>query len=120
MYFIFIDGSAPLGFEPEGKCGSPEGGISPTTPSCLRWARNLSSLLSDPEGVNLFRSYLAQEVPTHANPLDFWFACEGLRKQTDPERIAQFVKVIFRYVSLAVSFFFSLISRIYLTIYNIN
>ena len=96
----FADSSAPLGFEPEGSCGTAimegvPGTSSP--PSYLRWARNLNSLLEDPEGVRLFRRYLAQEGPSHADPLEFWFACNGLKNQhPDPEKTTQLVKVIFR------------------------
>ncbi|XP_076243632.1 protein axin isoform X3 [Calliopsis andreniformis] len=89
------DASAPLGFEPEGCCSTTTmEGDSP--PACLRWARNLHSLLQDPVGLELFRKYLDQEGKPHANPLNFWFACEGLKEQNDPERIHQLVKLIYR------------------------
>jgi hypothetical protein len=29
--------------------------------------------------------------------LDFWFACEGLKKQQNPDKINQLVKVIYRW-----------------------
>ncbi|XP_053983659.1 axin isoform X2 [Hylaeus anthracinus] len=89
------DASAPLGFEPEGCCSTTtmESG---SPPACLRWARNLHSLLQDPVGLELFRKYLDQEGRPHANPLNFWFACEGLKEQDDPERIHQLVKLIYR------------------------
>ncbi|KAG8231455.1 hypothetical protein J437_LFUL000171 [Ladona fulva] len=66
------------------------------TPPYLRWARNLRSLLEDPDGVELFRRYLEGEQC--ADTLNFWFACEGLKKQPndDPGRIAQLIKVIHR------------------------
>lgn len=94
------EGAASLGFEPEGSC-SPCGigelsGAPSSPPSYLRWARNLPSLLEDPDGVDLFRRYLESEGRNHADTLDFWFACEGLRKQTDLEKINQLVKVIYR------------------------
>ncbi|XP_076168169.1 protein axin isoform X2 [Ptiloglossa arizonensis] len=89
------DASAPLGFEPEGCCSTTSmESVSP--PACLRWARNLHSLLQDPVGLELFRKYLDQEGRPHANPLNFWFACEGLKEQDDPERIHQLVKLIYR------------------------
>ncbi|XP_024084321.1 axin isoform X3 [Cimex lectularius] len=104
------DGIAPLGFEPEGSSGSPHcgeqssmlcGDIRPhcgnhSPPGYLKWARNLPSLLADPAGVELFRQYLHQEGKSHSDALDFWFACEGLHKQSDPDRVTQFVKVIYR------------------------
>ncbi|CAK9799469.1 Axin1 [Anthophora quadrimaculata] len=87
------DASAPLGFEPEGCCSTTTM-ESDSPPACLRWARNLHSLLQDPVGLELFRKYLDQEGI--ANPLNFWFACEGLKEQTDPERIHQLVKLIYK------------------------
>ncbi|XP_026668830.1 axin-2 isoform X2 [Ceratina calcarata] len=89
------DASAPLGFEPEGCCSSATM-ESDSSPACLRWARNLHSLLQDPVGLELFRKYLDQEGKPHANPLNFWFACEGLKEQNDPEKIHQLVKLIYR------------------------
>ncbi|XP_014285784.1 axin isoform X4 [Halyomorpha halys] len=89
------DGCAPLGFEPEGQSGSPKGETA-SPPGCLTWARNLHSLLSDPEGVKLFRKYLEEEGAS--DTLDFWFACAGLRKQapSPPDKVAQIVRVIYR------------------------
>jgi hypothetical protein len=95
------DSGAPLGFEPEGSCSSAfmeVGGGSHSPPPYLRWARNLHSLLEDPDGVQLFKRYLKQEGQPHADTLDFWFACEGLKKQ-DPDKINQLVKVIYRSAS---------------------
>lgn len=89
------DASAPLGFEPEGCCGTTTMECD-SSPPCLRWARNLHSLLQDSVGLELFRKYLDQEGKPHANPLNFWFACEGLKEQSDPDRINQLVKLIYR------------------------
>lgn len=89
------DASAPLGFEPEGCCSTATM-ESDSPPACLRWARNLHSLLQDPVGLELFRKYLDQEGRPHANPLYFWFACEALKEHDDPERIHQLVKLIYR------------------------
>ncbi|XP_071649063.1 axin-1 isoform X4 [Temnothorax longispinosus] len=87
------DVSAPLGFEPEGCCGTTTmEGNSP--PAYARWARNLHSLLEDPVGLELFKRYLSQEG--HLDPLNFWFACEGLKEQKDMEKISQLVKLIYR------------------------
>nr|CAD7432775.1 unnamed protein product [Timema monikensis] len=99
------DGEAPLGFEPEGRCGDGEGSgggsavfveVPGGSPPYVRWARNLHSLLEDPDGVELFRRYLEQEGKPHADTLNFWFACEGLKKQQDPDKITQLIRVIFR------------------------
>ncbi|XP_054283765.1 axin-like isoform X2 [Macrosteles quadrilineatus] len=98
-HHVTLPGAAPLGFEPEG-CSSPRGGTGGedrySPPSCLRWAQNLPSLLEDPDGVELFRRYLESEGRSHADTLLFWFACEGLRKQSDPDKISQLVRVIYR------------------------
>ncbi|XP_034935348.1 axin isoform X2 [Chelonus insularis] len=77
------DASAPLGFEPEGCCGNTIM-ESNSPPACLRWARNLHSLLQDHDGLILFKKYL-----------DFWFACEGLKEQA-PAKRHQLIKVIYR------------------------
>ncbi|KAL0131782.1 hypothetical protein PUN28_002969 [Cardiocondyla obscurior] len=86
------DVSAPLGFEPEGCCGTTTM-ESNSPPAYARWARNLHSLLEDPVGLDLFKRYLSQEG--HLDPLNFWFACEGLKEQ-DTEKISQLVKLIYR------------------------
>lgn len=70
--------------------------ISCSPPACLRWAKALHHLLEDPDGVTLFREYLQAEGRPHADALDFWFACEGLRKQSEPEKIGQLIKVIYK------------------------
>ncbi|XP_011866452.1 PREDICTED: axin-like [Vollenhovia emeryi] len=59
-----------------------------------RWARNFQSLLGDPTGLELFKRYLSQEG--HLDPLNFWFACEGLKKQKDMDKISRLVKIIYR------------------------
>ncbi|RZF40722.1 hypothetical protein LSTR_LSTR008671 [Laodelphax striatellus] len=79
----------------EGGCGGGGGG-SRSPPAYLRWARHLHILLQDPDGVALFRRYLESEGRVHADTLDFWFACEGLRKQQDAESVTRLVKVIYR------------------------
>ncbi|XP_036151413.1 axin isoform X2 [Monomorium pharaonis] len=87
------DVSAPLGFEPEGCCGTTTM-ESNSPPAYARWARNLHSLLEDPVGLELFKRYLSQEG--HLDPLNFWFACEGLKEQKNMEKISQLVKLIYR------------------------
>ncbi|KYM98095.1 Axin-1 [Cyphomyrmex costatus] len=87
------DVAAPLGFEPEGCCGTTTM-ESNSPPAYARWARNLHSLLEDPVGLELFKRYLSQEG--HLDPLNFWFACEGLKEQKDIEKISQLVKLIYR------------------------
>ncbi|KAK4874438.1 hypothetical protein RN001_013798 [Aquatica leii] len=69
---------------------------NPSPPACLRWSYSLHALLEDPDGIELFRRYLQSEGRPHADALDFWFACNGLRKQKEPERVQQLVKAIYR------------------------
>ncbi|XP_013778564.1 axin-1-like isoform X2 [Limulus polyphemus] len=66
------------------------------TPSYLKWAEGLQYLLQDLEGVNLFKIYLTQDKC--AESLDFWFACEGLKKAsaTDVNYIQQVIKLIYK------------------------
>lgn len=66
------------------------------TPSYLKWAEDLQYLLQDLEGVNLFKRYLTQDKC--ADSLDFWFACEGLKKAsaTDVNYIQQVIKLIYK------------------------
>ncbi|KAF5293498.1 hypothetical protein FQA39_LY02983 [Lamprigera yunnana] len=69
---------------------------NPSPPACLRWSYSLYTLLEDPDGIELFRRYLQSEGRPHADALDFWFACKGLRKQKEPERVQQLIKAIYR------------------------
>ncbi|XP_022905117.1 axin isoform X2 [Onthophagus taurus] len=69
---------------------------SETSPGCLRWAKSLHKLLDDPDGVAEFRKYLEAEGGHHADALDFWFACNGLRMVREHDRKSQLVKVIYR------------------------
>ncbi|XP_032673737.1 axin isoform X2 [Odontomachus brunneus] len=90
------DAAAPLGFEPEGCCGTTTM-ESDSPPPFTRWAKNLHSLLEDPVGLDLFKRYLSQEEEGRGlDPLNFWFACEGLKEQKDMEKISQLVKLIHR------------------------
>ncbi|KAL1452505.1 hypothetical protein WDU94_006730 [Cyamophila willieti] len=96
------DGFAPLGFEPEGGSdggGSPSPGgggeaLSSSPPNYLEWAKSFNNLLNDPEGLHLFRKYLSAE--NQSDLLEFWFACEGLKKQTNQDQINLIVKCIYR------------------------
>nr|CAD7576156.1 unnamed protein product [Timema californicum] len=75
-----------------------KGGSSPVhTPrrSSLAYS-GIGACWRTPNGVELFRRYLEQEGKPHADTLNFWFACEGLKKQQDPDKITQLIRVIFR------------------------
>merc|ERR1719228_1250347 len=88
------------GFEPEGSADvTPpfsESNSANSTPAYMKWAENLHNLLSDPDGVELYKSYLKTE--NVGELLDFWFACEGLKRlpSDQNEKIFQLIKVINR------------------------
>jgi len=88
------------GFEPEGSADiTPpfsESNSNNSTPAYLRWAENLNNLLADPDGVELYKNYLKTE--NVGELLDFWFACQGLKKlpSDNTDKIFQLVKVINR------------------------
>ena len=87
---------APLGFEPEGGISNLSPFAETSAPSCLRWATNIECLLEDGEGVKLFKLFLDQDQNSH--PLEFWFACQGLKlvPATDENRIQSLVKLIYK------------------------
>merc|ERR1719312_859621 len=88
------------GFEPEGSADvTPpfsETNSANSTPAYMKWAENLHNLLSDPDGVELYKNYLKTE--NVGELLDFWFACEGLKRlpSDQNEKIFQLIKVINR------------------------
>lgn len=98
-----LEGKAPLGFEPEGRCSNDHGSCSPfnegtrSPPPYLQWAKNLFCLLEDGEGVTLFKRYLERQGKVHADALDFWFACEGLKKKTNNQEFVQYAKAIWKW-----------------------
>jgi axin 1 len=71
---------------------------SNSSPSCLKWARTLSSLLEDRDGVELFKKYVESEGGIHNDRLNFYFACEGLKQHTDYEKVKQFIGAIYRFL----------------------
>ena len=87
------DLDAPLGFEPEGSAANSPPFTENGTPPYLRWGENLNFLLEDGDGVKLFKSFLAQEQSS--SPLDFWFACRGL-KMAESAKVQHLIKVIYR------------------------
>ncbi|XP_045594922.1 axin-1 isoform X2 [Procambarus clarkii] len=72
-------------------CGGGEGG---STPPAIRWSQSLLHLLEDPIGVHLFQDYLKEECGT-CESLNFWFACNGLRK-SDHQDSSQLVPIIWK------------------------
>ena len=69
-----------------------------SSPSCLKWARTLSSLLEDRDGVELFKKYVESEGGIHSDRLKFYFACEGLKQQNDPDKMKQIIGAIYRFL----------------------
>ncbi|KFB36196.1 hypothetical protein ZHAS_00003281 [Anopheles sinensis] len=65
-------------------------------PSYVRWAQKLGNLLEDGDGAELFKRYVELEGEEPSNRLKFYFACEGLKQQTDPEKITQLIGAIYR------------------------
>lgn len=101
LLFNFLDSYASIGYESEAKSHSERYGArtpidNPSPPACLRWSYSLHRLLEDADGVELFRRYLQSEGRPHADALDFWFACVGLKKQKEPDRVQQIVKAIYK------------------------
>ena len=91
------EAEAPLGFEPEGSAASSPPFTENTTPPYLKWAENLELLLNDREGVRLFKQFLDQEHS--AQPLDFWFACRGLKigvQSDDYPKVQSLVTLIYK------------------------
>ncbi|XP_053679618.1 axin isoform X2 [Anopheles nili] len=65
-------------------------------PSYVRWAQKLANLLEDGDGAELFKRYVELEGEEPSNRLKFYFACEGLKQQTDPEKVTQLIGAIYR------------------------
>lgn len=92
------DAGSGRGFEPEGSADvTPpfsESNSANSSPAYLKWAENLHNLLADPDGVELYKSYMKTE--NVGELLDFWFACEGLKRlpADQTEKIYQIIKVI--------------------------
>jgi len=78
-------------YEPANGDSGDRGSLSPNddqNSGPMLWARNLNSLLADPNGVNLFRQHLKLEEESGqgrqcSKVLEFWLACQGLYGHTD-------------------------------------
>lgn len=76
-----------------------EGGYyytSDTQHPCLRWAESLQYLLQDRNGVELFKKYADSQGGADADRVKFYFACEGLKQQTDPQKVKNIVIAIYK------------------------
>nr|CAI5845532.1 unnamed protein product [Callosobruchus analis] len=91
----YIEGASSATMAAAATSGAGPAPCSTPPAACLRWT-TLCGTSPGPRRVRLFQQYLASEGRRHADALDFWFACEGLRKQTAPEKIQQLVKVIYK------------------------
>ncbi|XP_049286511.1 axin isoform X2 [Anopheles funestus] len=65
-------------------------------PAYVRWAQKLAYLLEDGDGAELFKRYVELEGEEPSNRLKFYFACEGLKQQTDPDKVTQLIGAIYR------------------------
>ncbi|XP_013793328.1 axin-1-like, partial [Limulus polyphemus] len=69
--------------------------FSSVTPPCFNWSRDISFLLRDLEGINLFKKFLTEENCREC--LDFWLACEGIKKtNTSTSYLHQLIRVIYK------------------------
>ncbi|XP_050345895.1 axin [Nymphalis io] len=82
--------------ETEGSSGSSA--RSPASPPYIRWARTLHHLLEDAEGVRLFRKFVGGAGGLHVDRLNFYFAVQGLRQETEPAKIRQVVSAIYKFL----------------------
>ena len=48
--------------------------------------------------MELFKKYVEQEGGIHSDRLNFYFACEGLKQQSDPEKVKQIIGAIYRFL----------------------
>lgn len=99
----FDEGSAPLGFEPEGSSiKSPPFTESYTyVATHAKLSEGLSLLLEDVEGIRLFRQFVNDQLGSSA--MEFWLACRGLKKMfvelqsaNNPDKVKNLAKVIFK------------------------
>lgn len=72
---------------------------SSSPPSCFKWTTALSHLLEDRDGVELFKKYVEeQECQIESERLNFYFACEGLKQQSEGEKVNQIIGAIYRFL----------------------
>lgn len=54
--------------------------------------------MEDRDGVELFKKYVELEGGIHHDRLNFYFACEGLKQQSDGEKVRQIIGAIYRFL----------------------
>ncbi|XP_063618817.1 axin [Cydia splendana] len=91
--------SGALRSETEGSSGSSgQSARSLASPPYMRWARSLHDLLEDAEGVRLFRKFVSGAGALHVDRLNFHFAVQGLRQETEQTKIRQVVSAIYKFL----------------------
>lgn len=69
-------------------------------PSFCKWNKSLTCLLEDAEGAEIFKKYVETcgepGNNVHADRLNFYFASEGLKQQSDVKQTKQMAKVIYK------------------------
>ncbi|XP_058447215.1 axin isoform X2 [Malaya genurostris] len=69
---------------------------SDSPPNYYRWSEKLSYLLEDVDGAELFKRFVEQQGDEHSNQLNFYFACEGLKQQSDNDKMIQLIGAIYK------------------------
>ncbi|XP_061712951.1 axin [Cydia pomonella] len=94
-----VGASGALRSETEGSSGSSgQSARSLASPPYMRWARSLHDLLEDAEGVRLFRKFVSGAGALHVDRLNFHFAVQGLRQETEQTKIRQVVSAIYKFL----------------------
>lgn len=63
------------------------------------WQNDLSNLLYDQDGINLFREFVKQDAGTdsiHYCQLEFYLACRGLQLAEDESQIRRYINAIYK------------------------
>lgn len=60
--------------------------------------QSLIQLLDESTGAELFKSFVEEHGGIHSARLNFYFACEGLKQQTDDAKIRQMVAAIYKFL----------------------
>lgn len=65
-------------------------------PSFCKWNQRLTYLLEDAEGAEIFKRYVEAAGGINADRLNFYFACEGLKQQSEDVKVKQMVRAIYK------------------------
>lgn len=64
-----------------------------------RWQEQLAYLLADQQGVDLLFQFVKDEAGSNSIDyirLKFYFACEGLKQQSNDEKVRKLIRAIYR------------------------